>query len=130
VFKDVLGWNSIPRSVKEFVKKIMWLRGDKQNGKLVFIFGVISWALWHNRNDLVFNSKIIWNPSALIYNCVSLLQNWVTAGKEPDREGLENLAEELTRGWRMRGKQQEWVRCRWSTRTDLMTVCFLRTCVI
>jgi hypothetical protein len=104
VFKDVLGWDAIPRNVKEFVEKFMWLRGDKRNGKLVFIFGVISWALWRNRNDLVFNSKIISNPSALIYNYVSLLQVWVIAVKEIDRESLENLDEELTK--RMEGERE------------------------
>jgi hypothetical protein len=53
--------------------------------------------LWLNRNDLVFNSKIISTPSALIYKCVSLLQHWVIAVKELDKEALENLAEALTK---------------------------------
>jgi hypothetical protein len=73
------------------------------------MFGVIYWALWLNRNDLVFNSKIIPTISTLIYNCVSLLQHWVITVKELDKGGMENLAETLTKRWRMRGKQQEWV---------------------
>jgi hypothetical protein len=109
VFKGVLGWNSIPRSVKEFVEKIMWQRGDKRNGKLVFIFGVIAWALWRNRNDLVFNSKIISNPNALIYNCVSLLLTWVITVKELDREALENLVVELTK--RMEDEREAAIVC-------------------
>jgi hypothetical protein len=105
MFKEVLGWISIPRSVKEFVENFMWLRGDKRNGKLVFLFGVISWVLWRNRNDLVFNSKIISNPNALIYNCVSFLQTWMIVVKEPDRGGLENIVEELT--MRMEKEREE-----------------------
>jgi hypothetical protein len=83
----------------------MWVRGDKRNGKLMFLFGVISWVLWHNINNLVFNSKVISNPSALIYNFSSLLQTRVIVVKEPDREGLEDLAEELTK--KMDGKREE-----------------------
>jgi hypothetical protein len=52
---------------------------------------VISWVLWHNKNDLVFNSNIIPNPNALIYNCVSMLQTWAVVVKELDKEGLEKI---------------------------------------
>jgi hypothetical protein len=66
---------------------------------------VISWVLWHNKNDLVFNSNIIPNPNALIYNCVSVLQTWAVAVKELDREGLEKITEELTK--RMEEEREE-----------------------
>jgi hypothetical protein len=38
----VLGWDAIPRSVKDFVENFMLLRGDKHNGKLIFMFRAIS----------------------------------------------------------------------------------------
>jgi hypothetical protein len=66
---------------------------------------VISWVLWHNKNDLVFNSNIIPNPNALIYNCVSMLQTWAVVVKELDKEGLEKIAEELTK--RMEEEREE-----------------------
>jgi hypothetical protein len=40
--RDVLGWDAIPRSVKDFVENFMLLRGDKHNGKLIFMFRAIS----------------------------------------------------------------------------------------
>jgi hypothetical protein len=66
---------------------------------------VISWVLWHNKNDLVFNSNIIPNPNALIYNCVSMLQTWAVVVKELDKEGLEKITEELTK--RMEEEREE-----------------------
>jgi hypothetical protein len=81
---------------KKIVETYMFLMGDKWNGKLIFLFEAISWTLWLNRNGLVFNSKIILTPGALIYKCVSFLQHWVIAVTRPDREGREKLAEALT----------------------------------
>jgi hypothetical protein len=42
VVRDVLGWEAIPKSVKSFVEDFLFLRGDKQNEKLIFLFGAIS----------------------------------------------------------------------------------------
>jgi hypothetical protein len=78
----VFGWDAILKGVKFFVENFMFLGeggGGKWNGKLIFLFGAISWTLWLNRNDLVFNSKIISTPGALIYKCVFFLQHWVIA---------------------------------------------------
>jgi hypothetical protein len=75
VVKDVLAWNATQKGVKDLVENFMFLRGDKWNGMLIFLFGAISWSLCLNRNDLVFNSKIISTPGALIYKCVSFLQH-------------------------------------------------------
>jgi hypothetical protein len=96
VIRDVLGWKTLPRDVKSFVEDFMFARGDKRNGMLVFLFGAISWTLWLNKNDLIFNNKIISIPRALIFKFVSFL-HWVIAWTGPDREGLEQLIESLTR---------------------------------
>jgi hypothetical protein len=45
------------------------------------------WTLWLNRNDLVFNSKIISTLRALIFKLISFLQHWVIAMTGPDRGG-------------------------------------------
>jgi hypothetical protein len=37
-----LGGKTLPRSVKNFVDDFLFLRGDKQNEKLTFLFGAIS----------------------------------------------------------------------------------------
>jgi hypothetical protein len=110
--KEELMWSgmccALPVGVKNFMGNFMLSRGDKRNGKLIFIFGAISWALWLNRNDLVFNSKIISTPKALIYKCIFFLQHWVIAVTGPDKEDLEQLAEVLRGNWILRGRWQEW----------------------
>jgi hypothetical protein len=53
--------------------------------------------LWLNRNDLIFNNKIISTPGALIFKFISFLQHWVITATRSDREGLEQLIEVLTR---------------------------------
>jgi hypothetical protein len=45
VIRDVLGWKALPSDVKSFVEGVMSTRGDKHNGSLIFMFGVVSWTL-------------------------------------------------------------------------------------
>jgi hypothetical protein len=97
VIRDELGWESLPRDVKSFVEDIMFGRGDKRNGRLIFVFGVVSWTICLNRNDLIFNNKIILTPKVLIFKFISFLQHWVIVWTGPNREGLEQLIESLTR---------------------------------
>jgi hypothetical protein len=59
--------------LKALLSFFLFSRGDKRNGKLVFLFGVVSWTIWLNRNDLVFNSKSIATPRALIFKLISFL---------------------------------------------------------
>jgi hypothetical protein len=66
VVRDVPEWNALPNGVKGFVE-FFFSRGDKRNGKLVFLFGAVFWTIWLNRNDLVFNSKSVATPRALIF---------------------------------------------------------------
>jgi hypothetical protein len=63
--------------VKNFTEDFLFTRGDKRNKNLVFLSGAVSWTFWLNRNDLVFNNKIISSPRALIFKLLSLLQHWM-----------------------------------------------------
>jgi hypothetical protein len=78
------------------VENFMFLRSDKRNGKINFHVWGYSWAIWLNRNALMFISKIILTPNALIYKCVSFLQHWVIAVAGPDKEDMGKLAGALT----------------------------------
>jgi hypothetical protein len=93
----------LPAQESVYNKNFMFLRGDKRNGKLIFMFEAISWALWLNRNDLIFNFKIILTPKALIYKCISFLQHWVIAVTGRDKD-LEQLAEALT--WKLDSERE------------------------
>jgi hypothetical protein len=83
------------RHVKSFMEDFMFAGRDKHNEKLIFMFGVVFWSLWLNRNDLVFNNKIIASPKALIFKFVFFLQYWMIAWTGPDKEGLELFIESL-----------------------------------
>jgi hypothetical protein len=45
--------------------------------------------LWFNRNDFVFNNKIILSPRALIFYLISLMQHWMVASTGADRVAQE-----------------------------------------
>jgi hypothetical protein len=51
--------------------------------------------LWLNRNDLIFNNKIISSPRALIFCLISLMQHWVVASTGASRAALERMVEEI-----------------------------------
>jgi hypothetical protein len=81
--------------VKKFVEDFMFAGWDKRNGKMIFVFGAICWTLWLNKNDLVFNNKIISPPDALIFKFLSFLQHWMIAWTGADGKGLEQLVESM-----------------------------------
>jgi hypothetical protein len=79
------------------VEECLHLRGDKRNECLIFLFGVISWSLWLNKNDFIFNNKIVSSPRALIFKIDSFLQHWVVAWTGAWKEVVEQLGETLTK---------------------------------
>jgi hypothetical protein len=62
-----------------------------------FLFGVICWTLWLNRNDFVFNNLLISSLHAIIFRLISFLQHWMIAAQE-DRSALE-LVVVAIRAW-------------------------------
>jgi hypothetical protein len=68
VIKEGLKWKHTPKSVKEFNDNYHLERGNKNNGVLFFLFGVVHWTLWLNRNDWVFRNRLLPSPNAILYN--------------------------------------------------------------
>jgi hypothetical protein len=66
VVRDGMLWQSIPLSVKNWSEDFLLERGGIQNRVVMFLFRVICWTLWLNRNDLIFKNKLISSPRALI----------------------------------------------------------------
>jgi hypothetical protein len=61
------------------------------------LFVAQSWALWHIRNKLSIESKIIRHPSDVIYKTLVFLQLWVPTAKAKDQASLRWLICELRR---------------------------------
>jgi hypothetical protein len=60
-----------------------------------FHFGSVCWALWLNRNNDIFNNKIISSPCVIISRLISFLQHWMTVSSREDRAMLERMVEEV-----------------------------------
>jgi hypothetical protein len=45
---------------------------------LCFLFEAICWTLWPNRNDCIFNNRIISSPRAIIFRLISFMHPYWT----------------------------------------------------
>jgi hypothetical protein len=74
--RDVLGWDSIPSSLNDFLTRVVGTLGRACNRVLVFLLAGITWATWKTRNDLVFSNKLLPSPNVLAHKIVGFLQHW------------------------------------------------------
>jgi hypothetical protein len=95
ILRDGLGWKDVPKSVGDFKENFITSRGCKRVGIVWFLFGAVCWTLWLNRNDFIFNNKIISSPRALIFCLISLLRHWVVMSTCVDKVALELMVEEI-----------------------------------
>jgi hypothetical protein len=58
-------------------------------GLVWFLFDGVCRTLWLNRNDLVFNNKIMSSPRALIFSLIYLMQHGMVVSTGADRVALE-----------------------------------------
>jgi hypothetical protein len=64
-------WKSVPQSMKDFNENFLTNMGTKIIRVMWFLFGAICWTLWLNRNDYIFNNKLISSPRAIIFRLMS-----------------------------------------------------------
>jgi hypothetical protein len=62
-------------------------------GCMRFLLGAIFWTLWLNRNDFIFNNKIVSSPKALFFHLMSLMQHWMVVSTGEDRAILERIVD-------------------------------------
>jgi hypothetical protein len=67
------------------------IRESKGVRVMWFLFRIVCWTLWLNRNDYIFNSKIISSPCVIIFRLISFLQHWMAASLGADRAMLEQM---------------------------------------
>jgi hypothetical protein len=71
VIKEEMKWERIPKSVKQFNDDCLLERDNKNNG----VLGMVCWtSLWLNRNDLVFRTRLVAYPNAILYKSLFFMQ--------------------------------------------------------
>jgi hypothetical protein len=67
--KEEMKWERNPKSVKQFNDDCLLERDNKNNG----VLGMVCWtSLWLNRNDLVFRTRLVAYPNAILYKSLFL----------------------------------------------------------
>jgi hypothetical protein len=84
-----MGWGAIPKSVWDFKENFISSGGCRGVGVVWFLFGAKCWTLWFNRNDFIFNNKLVSSPRALIFRLISLTEHWMAMSTGTDRAALE-----------------------------------------
>jgi hypothetical protein len=88
VIRDAMKWRDVPKSVRDMGENFILLgRGGGGGGG----FGVF----WLNRNDCVFNNKIVSSPHAILFHLISFLQHWMVVSLGRDRGVLELMVEDF-----------------------------------
>jgi hypothetical protein len=78
--------------VEDFRENFLMIKDSKEMKVIWFLFGAVWWTLWLNRNDCIFNNKIISSPRAIIFRQISFL---VVASSEDDRASLKWMVDEV-----------------------------------
>jgi hypothetical protein len=55
----------------------------------------VCWVLCLNRNDCVFNNKIVWSPHVILIKLISFLQHWMVMSLGGDMAMLESMVEDI-----------------------------------
>jgi hypothetical protein len=92
VIREGMNWTASPYSVQDFNDNLFLERGVIEIVFLFFLFDVVCWSIWLNRNDWVFNQKLISSPRAIVFRFLSFLQLWMITFTGARRDALEQLA--------------------------------------
>jgi hypothetical protein len=94
VFRQLLGCSWCPANFFQLYAIVSSLSGSFR--RVVWtLFLAQSWALWHFRNKLTIESKLMKHPANIIFKSMLFLQLWTPLAKTPDRPGLRTVATQL-----------------------------------
>ena len=94
VLRQVLGRSWCPASLPQFFAILSGFSGQAR--RLLWIYFVAqSWALWHVRNKLAIEAKVINHPADIIFKTLLFLQLWIPTLKLQDKEGARWMLGEL-----------------------------------
>ena len=93
--RQVFGRNNIPSSVEEMF--CFWIEAKPKRAYLfrLFLLAGMVWALWRNRNKMVFEREFPCSPFVISRDAVSFLQKWKVLLSEDDQSMLEKKVEEV-----------------------------------
>ena len=92
--RQTLGRDWAPTSFAQFFSILTNLTG--QFCRLLWVlFLAQSWALWHVRNKLAIEKKVIHHPTDILFKTLIFLQLWIPTLKSSDQEGVRWLISEL-----------------------------------
>jgi hypothetical protein len=96
VLKGTFEWSHVPASVEDFVEGWCEVNNSGDRNKfLLFGFGVVCWALWKARNKMAIEKKVVKSPRVLIFQVISLMQQWRILLLEPEQKLVQGAAKAL-----------------------------------
>lgn len=76
VLRDASIWQSIPSSCEHFFYDVVGHPSYKQSRGVMMLLGAAAWALWLNRNVLIFRKKILTTPLTIVFRVTFYLRQW------------------------------------------------------
>ena len=95
LIKEICGLYCAPTSCGELADSLLHLRVLKFGSIFLFLCAGALWAIWKARNALVFEDKLMKNPTELIHKTRAHLLNWKTLLRQRDRASLDDLRQIL-----------------------------------
>jgi hypothetical protein len=87
VVRQLLGCSWSPANLLQWYGILASLLGG-QRFLAWTLFAVQSWAIWHIKNKLLIESKLIRNPSDIIFKTLVFLQLWVPTLRSKDQPSM------------------------------------------
>lgn len=91
-FKEALGWDRVPRSMKDVFYHFITLRGSDYHIKL-FTFVIIIWGLWNVRNKMAIEKRFPKSSKEVFGKIFQFVQRWHILLRKPDALKLSRAME-------------------------------------
>ena len=90
-FKEILGWNRVPRSLSHMLDHWIPLGCPEYDLKF-FAFVIVAWALWVTRNKIRLQQLFPRSPTSVLFKSASFMQRWSVLLREADKGKLRTQA--------------------------------------
>lgn len=87
----MFGWANIPRTIDELFGKCGEAELMGSHHLNVFMLAGLVWAMWRNRNKMVFEKKFPRSAFGILRDAISFLQRWSVSLSPKNLVSLEKL---------------------------------------